>query len=126
MPTLARSVSDAAPLRGQETWADCWLSLGLTGHITNLCLRKLYGNSPYAYTILQEIRYVSSSDLPTSSPLFCEAPAHPVEHTAEHKARKAALVIRLIEKRIGEANFWKVRSGLCVFGLSGTWLPGVA
>jgi transcription initiation factor TFIID subunit 2 len=87
-----------------ESWQDVWLINGLAGHVTNLCMRKLLGNNAYTYHIWEETEAACSFDVVLCS----NAPAHPHEHLEERKVRKAALVMRLVEKRIGEANFRKL------------------
>ncbi|KAJ1485229.1 hypothetical protein T484DRAFT_1794519 [Baffinella frigidus] len=37
-----------------EAWNDTWLLQGLCGHVTNLCMKKLHGNSPYLVHIREE------------------------------------------------------------------------
>jgi aminopeptidase N len=91
-----------------EKWQDTWFLQGLCGHVTNLCMKKLHGNSAYMVHIHEENDAVCEADKPTSPPLYSEAPAHPFEHTQELRVRKATLVMRLIERRIGDTNFNKV------------------
>jgi len=91
-----------------ESRQDTWLVHGIAGHLTEVCLKRFYGNNDYMFRVMQETEAVCVLDSPTVPPLCCEAPAHPIEHSTELRMRKAALVVRLIEKRIGEANIKKV------------------
>jgi len=91
-----------------ESRQDMWLAHGIGGHVAHVCLKRLYGNNHYMMAIMRETDFVCAHDAPSMQPLCSEAPAHPIEHSTEVRVRKAALVVRLIEKRIGEANLKKV------------------
>jgi aminopeptidase N len=77
-----------------EKREDTWLVHGIAGHLTDVCLKRLYGNNDYMFHVLQETEYVVENDNITTPPLCCEAPAHPIEHSTELRMRKAALVVR--------------------------------
>jgi aminopeptidase N len=96
-------------------WGDVWVLQGLAGHVANLCLRKLEGHNAYVHHIWEETEAVCELDHPGSAPLVAREGAgyaHPVELVAEARARKAALVVRLVDKKIGEANFRKLLAAL--------------
>jgi transcription initiation factor TFIID subunit 2 len=95
-----------------ESRQDTWLVHGIAAYLTHMCLRRFYGNNDYMFKIMEETEWVCCHDSSTVAPLCSEAAAHPIEHSSELRMRKAALVVRLIEKRIGEANMKKVLAQL--------------
>jgi len=95
-----------------ESRQDTWLVHGIAGYLTHMCLKRFYGNNDYMFKIMVETEWVCEHDSLTVAALCSEAPAHPIEHSTELRMRKAALVVRLIEKRIGEANMKKVLAQL--------------
>ena len=84
-----------------ESQQDTWLLHGIVGYLTDICCKRLHGNCAYLFRVLADTKAVCLKDSATTPPLYSEAPSHPIEHSTELRMRKAALVVRLIEKRIG-------------------------
>ncbi|PRP77764.1 transcription initiation factor TFIID subunit 2 [Planoprotostelium fungivorum] len=81
-------------------WSDSWITVGISRYIAELFLRKMFGHNEYRYRMMKQ-------------PLNHNAFIHPVE-IFENKifARKSAIVVYMIERKVGLDAFRKVISSL--------------
>ncbi|ELT93532.1 hypothetical protein CAPTEDRAFT_221667 [Capitella teleta] len=109
-----------------NSWYDCWLPKGITGYLGGLYRRKAFGNNEYRHWVGQELEAVRAYEnevgpIVLDPSVSKETPAlyfsiyHP--HTispryADIYARKAALIIRMLELRLGRELLLQVLNKL--------------
>lgn len=101
---------------GMRTWNDAWLIKGISGYLSSLFRKKLFGNNEYRYFIRQESREVveyersngpivldpSQMGAKENTHYFSTRHPHLISPTyASMLDKKAHLVIRLLQFRIG-------------------------
>lgn len=95
---------------GVKSWPDMWISAGISGYLAGLFFRRMFGNNEYRYRLMMESEWVCAAD--TGPPLYNEHASHPHDMQTELVARKAPLVVYMMEKRVGETSFRKLLNGL--------------
>ncbi len=94
---------------GVRLWQDTWLCYGLAGYLSDLFFRHMFGQNEYRYRMEEECNYVATHDL--SHPLYYNSFSHPFDIMQSHVFRKkSALVMYIIERRVGADGFRKVVS----------------
>ena len=88
--------------------SDFWVLTGITGHLTNEFISKTRGTNELIAKLREDNDFVCQNDL--NQPLFFTKYAFPVEIVSSKVFRKkSALVIYMLEKKIGKDTFRKVK-----------------
>ncbi|KAK9825158.1 hypothetical protein WJX81_006717 [Elliptochloris bilobata] len=96
------------------TPADAWLLEGLAGYLEDLFVRRFMGRNELAYRRAKEREAIYLADDGAAPPLYVRGPAYPwgALHATEElgpggalRAWKAAAVVGMLERRVGEDTF---------------------
>ncbi|KAL5016218.1 hypothetical protein ScPMuIL_005807 [Solemya velum] len=96
-----------------QSWSDAWLTKGISGYLGSLFVKKTFGNNEYRHTVSTELRDVSDfeskvsgialdpSGKDSSLPFTVRHPHTVSPRYSEIFSKKARIVIRMLEIRIG-------------------------
>ncbi|XP_076462232.1 transcription initiation factor TFIID subunit 2-like [Babylonia areolata] len=141
--TMARLVAEQffGCFIAMQSWSDAWLTKGIAGYLSCLFQKKTFGNNEYRYMIAMLVKEVSDYEQQVGGILldpsrresnlpFSVRNAHTVSpRYAEMMEKKALLVIRMLEQRIGTELLLQVLNKLLALSssasqqrlISGTW-----
>ncbi|XP_022710567.1 transcription initiation factor TFIID subunit 2-like isoform X2 [Varroa jacobsoni] len=117
------------------SWSDVWLPLGITSYLTGQYSRKAFGNNEYRYHLMQDLEEVCSYEVEYGGVVLdssgSEQPGvnfhFPVNHLhtlsptfLEIVRKKAHLVIRMLENRLGKELLLQVFNKLLSLAASAT------
>ncbi|KAG7099822.1 hypothetical protein E1B28_001631 [Marasmius oreades] len=88
-----------------KSWSDLWLVNGLSGYISGLFLRKLFGNNEYRFRLKRDMQRVLEWDNGGMPPI-CQ-PQHydpPDSSVLPFINVKAPLVLHILDRRLGKSG----------------------
>ncbi|GFN99666.1 hypothetical protein PoB_002617200 [Plakobranchus ocellatus] len=100
-----------------ETWCDAWLTKGITGYLSYLFTKRTFGNNEYRYWVMKDLQEVCKYEHEVG-PVVLDPSKHPETASAHHPfwlcsshtlspcyaevlSKKARLIVRMLEMRIG-------------------------
>lgn len=87
--------------------ADTWLLYGLPGYLTNLFMKRMFGNNEYRFHLVKENELVCGLDV-GRPPLCWNMWIHPSDLRTKHVKHKSAFVIYMLERKVGAEPLQRV------------------
>ncbi|KAL4236698.1 Transcription initiation factor TFIID subunit 2 [Mactra antiquata] len=95
-----------------QSWMDAWLTQGIAGYLTNLFVKKTFGNNEYRHCIAQTLKEINEYEAQVGGILLdpstghnqyfsCYQPQTMSPLYLEMYRKKSVLIIRMLEARIG-------------------------
>lgn len=123
-----------------ETWCDAWLTKGITGYLSYLFTKRTFGNNEYRHWVMRDVEEVCKyehedgpvildpsrqQDLPSSNHhmFWCGSPHTLSPRYAEVLAKKARLIVRMLEMRIGTELLLQVLNKLLSLAYNASQAP---
>ncbi|KAL8598547.1 hypothetical protein ACOMHN_051335 [Nucella lapillus] len=120
---------------GMQSWSDAWLTKGIAGYLSCLFQKKTFGNNEYRYMIASLVKEVGDYEQQVGGILldpsrresnlpFSVKNAHTVSpRYVEMMEKKALLVIRMLELRIGTELLLQVLNKLLALSITASQQP---
>ncbi|GFR89331.1 transcription initiation factor TFIID subunit 2, partial [Elysia marginata] len=123
-----------------ETWCDAWLTKGITGYLSYLFTKRTFGNNEYRQGVMKDVQEVCKyehevgpvvldpsqqldSVVSAHHPFWCGSPHTLSPRYAEVLAKKARLIVRMLEMRIGTELLLQVLNKLLSLAYNASQAP---
>ncbi|RUS71095.1 hypothetical protein EGW08_021141, partial [Elysia chlorotica] len=123
-----------------ETWCDAWLTKGITGYLSYLFTKRTFGNNEYRHWVMRDLQEVCKYEQEVGPvvldpsrqnpgvvcvhhPFWCGSPHTLSPRYAQVLAKKARLIVRMLEMRIGTELLLQVLNKLLSLAYNASQAP---
>ncbi|KNC99010.1 uncharacterized protein SPPG_05960 [Spizellomyces punctatus DAOM BR117] len=112
-----------------KTWADTWLTVGLTNYIVGLFLERFLGKNEYKFRLKKDMQRVCELDV-NQPPVYPTTHFHPDDDWAsvrsEFLSLKSPIILYMLERRMGKGMLQKMVNKILLSAAAGELPNGLS